>query len=400
VSAAAQPQHPGVERWQRLALIVGAVALAVAALAALGYRVAFFRAYLVAFTVVVGVPLGCLVLLMLQYVTGGQWGFVLRRPFEAATRTLPVVALMYLPLALDLVLSGPDALYAWSDAGRVDDDEHLQHLSVYLNPAFAIGRTAVCFAVWIVLAMLLNRWSRTHDETGDHALIERCESLSAPGMALYAVTVTIVAIDWVMSLEPRWFSTIYGAMFGMGQVLAGFVFAVAVFLMLGTRPPLDRVVQDRGNLRDHGSLLLAFVMVWAYLSFSQFLLIWSANLPEEVPWYLTRLAPGWRVVALSLLLLHFVLPFVLLLSADLKRDRRGLAAVALLVLAMRVVDVVWLIVPAFHGEGGDGLGVLLYPLCLVGLAGLWLSAYLWQLRQKPLLPVHAPPTEAEEPHHG
>jgi hypothetical protein len=400
VSADPTPALSALARWQRISLIAGAGALALSALAALSgdFRVAFFRAYLVAFTVAVGIPLGCLVILMLQYVTGGQWGFVIRRPLEAATRTLPLVALLYIPLALGL-----GDLYSWADPARVAADPDLQHKSPWLNTGFAVVRAALYFVIWNVLALLLNLWSRRHDQTGDHRYIVWCESLSAPGLALYAVTVTFASIDWTMSLEPHWYSTIYGAIFGMGQVLSGFVFTVAAFLLLGRYPPLDRVVADRGNLRDHGSLMLAFVMVWAYLHFSQFLLIWSGNLPEEVPWYQARLEGGWQYVGLALLLLHFALPFVLLLSANLKRDRRGLAGVALLVLAMRVVDDVWLIVPALGqaspaASAPGAAGALLYPACLVGLGGLWLGVFLWQVRQRPLLPVHAPPTE--EAHHG
>ncbi len=391
-------------RWQRGAFVAGAVGLAACAVGALaGWQEQFFRSYLVAFNAWAGVALGCLAVLMLQYVTGGTWGYLLRRPLEAATRTLPVLALLFLPLALGL----PD-LYAWADPhkekwqGNHHLEEQLHHLEPFLNAPFFLARTAGYFAVWIGLAFLFNRWSRKHDESGEASLPERFQNLGAMGLVLYAVTVTFASIDWVMSLEPQWYSTIYGAMFAMGQVLSGFAFCVAVLLLLGTHPQLAGAL-SKNNLRDLGSLLLAFVMVWAYLAFSQFLLIWAGNLPEEIPWYLARLQGGWSFVGLALILLHFVLPFVLLLAADLKRNRKALAGVALFVVFMRVVDLFWLIVPAFtqaDGKTREGLGVhLLDVTALIGVGGAWLGTFLWQLRARPLLPAHAPPSE-EGNHHG
>jgi hypothetical protein len=382
-------------RWQRAALIVGAAGLAACLAAGLipDTRVQMFRAWLVAFNLCLGLALGSLVVLMLQYLTGGTWGFIIRRPLEAATRTLPVLALLFVPLALGL-----GDLYSWARSEAVDADTELQHKAPYLNVWFFLVRAAVYFAIWNVLQVLLNRWSAQQDATKDPRLVERCQALSAAGMVLYVVTVTFASIDWVMSLEPHWYSTIYGAMFGMGQVLSGFAFAIAVFLLLAHRLPLEAVASG-GNLRDLGSLLLAFVMVWAYLSFDQFLLIWAGNLPEEVPWYISRLEGGWVYVALALVLFHFALPFVLLLSTDIKRNRRTLATVALLVVGMHLVDLFWLIVPAFnHGNESEAhasplMAALLYSAALAGIGGVWLGAYLWQLQRLPLLPLYAPEGE-------
>jgi hypothetical protein len=384
---------PDLARWQRVALVVGTVGVAVCAagLAVPDVRVHVFRAWLVAFCLTTGVALGSLVVLMLQYLTGGDWGFILRRPLEAATRTLPLAALFYLPIAFALPY-----LYEWADPAAVAVDKHLQHKALYLNVPFALARAAVYFGIWNLLAWLLNSWSRRQDTARDMRIHKWCENLSAPGMVLYVVTITFASIDWAMSLEPEWYSTIYGAMFGMGQVLSGFAFCIAVLMLVSKKPEVDALLSG-GNLRDLGSLLLAFVMVWAYLSFSQFLLIWSGNLPEEVPWYVYRLKGGWQYLGLLLVVFHFALPFVLLLSTDVKRDRTRLAAVALLVLGMRAVDLVWLIVPAFHHhkEAVDPpvLSRFIYLAAVVGVGGLWFAYYLRQLQAWPLAAAFKPYAE-------
>ncbi len=395
--------QPTLARWQRGALAAGAAGIVVCLLAAPFFPDEFFRSWLVAFNLVLGVAVGSLVVVMLQYLTGGAWGFVLRRPMEAATRTLPLVALLFVPLLFGLAY-----LYVWARPHAVVADHHLLHKAPYFYfpgvqfdeepawrfPWFFAVRAAAYFAIWNVLMLLLNRWSRRQDSARDPQIAERCAALSAPGLILYVVTITFASIDWVMSLEPHWYSTIYGAMFGMGQVLSGFAFSVAMVMLLAAQAPLDRPDVQR-TMNDLGNLLLAFVMVWAYLSFCQFLLIWSGNLPEETPWYIPRLQGGWQFVALALLLFQFALPFVLLLSTDLKRNRRALAGVALLVVVMRAIELLWLIVPAFHGEGVTVVGGLLHVAALLGVGGLWLGFYLWQVRQWPLLPEYNPEEAAD-----
>lgn len=392
-------------RVSRLALIVGVVGVGVCLVGMFlpDTRVTSFRAWLVAFNLGLGLALGSLVVLMLQYLTGGVWGVVLRRPLEAATRTLPLMALLFVPLAFGM----PD-LYAWARPEEVALDENLQHKAPYLNPTFFLYRAVIYFALWNGLAWLLNAWSKRQDATGpDERLLSRCETLSAPGMILYVVSITFASIDWVMSLEPHWYSTIYSAMFGMGQVLSGFAFAVVVVAVLAGRPPLSELI-GRQQRRDLGSLTMAFVMVWAYLSFMQFLLIWAGNLPEEVPWYLARIEGVWFYVALSLVFLHYALPFAILLSASLRSNRTALVWVGSLVVAMRFVDLLWLIVPAFghhshsHAEEATSPALsapLLYAAALAAVGGLWLGVYLRQLAARPLLPVGIA-IEKEEAHHG
>ncbi|MFO0927769.1 MAG: hypothetical protein U0736_12145 [Gemmataceae bacterium] len=383
--------------WQRQALIAGAVGVVVCllGLALPDTRATFFRAWLVGVNLVLGIGVGSLALLMMQWLTGGAWGYALRRPLEAATRTFPALLVLFLPVLLGLPL-----LYEWADPAAVADNVNLQHKAPYLNVPFVIGRLVIYFAIWGGLAWLLNGWSRRQDESRDRSLFDRCATLSGPGLVLIVLSITFYSIDYLMSLEPEWYSTIYGPMIGIGQVLSAFCFAVSVFILVSDRPPLDQVAVPQ-TLRDFGSLMLAFVMVWAYMSFMQFLLIWSGNLPEEVPWYLARLQGGWQYAALALVFFHFALPFALLLSVDIKRNRRRLLRVAGMVLVMRMIDLLWLIVPAFHHHhdaehsGGIGavLGGLLYPAALIGIGGLWLAYYFYQLQRMPLLPVLNPGEE-------
>jgi hypothetical protein len=370
------------DRLSRAALIAGAAALAVSALGAVLSPAHFFRAYLVAYNFWLGIALGSLVILMLQHLTGGAWGILLRRVLEAGAHTVAPLAVLVLPLFFGL-----HALYPWARPEEVATDEDLRHKSGYLNSTFFAIRVVVYFAVWLVLTFVLDRWSRKQDSGTAIDMERRFRLLSGPGLVLYGGTITFAAIDWVMSLEPHWASTIFPALFAVGQALAGMAFAVAVLIFLAGRPPLSGVVRP-AHLRDLGNLLLTFVMVWAYFAFSQFLLIWAENLPEETPWYLRRLRGGWEWIALLLLVCQFALPFVLLLFRDVKENARGLAAVAVFVLAMRFLDLFWWIEGAF--SGGMAFYWLLDVAVLVGLGGLWLAWFLWRLRKSPLLPLHDP----------
>jgi hypothetical protein len=368
-------------RLRRNALIAGCVGLALSAVGLLFDRPRFFQSYLVAYTFWLGVALGSLALVMIQHLTGGVWGLVLRRTLEAATRTLPLFALLFVPLAFGL-----SDLYEWARPEAVAEDKLLQHKQPYLNVPFFLVRAAAYFVVWLLLTFFLNRWSDEQDATGDPQLPRRFRLLSASGLVLYGLTVSFMAIDWLMSLEPHWFSTIYGALVGMGQVLSAFAFAVALVVLVADGTPLAGLL-SRQEMRDLGNLLLAFVMVWAYLSFSQFLLIWSGNLPEEIPYYLRR-GGGWQAVGALLIFGHFALPFFLLLLRDVKENRRLLAGVAIGVLVMRWVDAYWHVEPAFSPEY-----LTLHWLdvtATVGIGGVWLAVFLWQFGRRPLLPVRDP----------
>jgi hypothetical protein len=325
--------------------------------------------------------LGSLAIVMVPHLSGGAWGLVIRRVLESATRTMPLVALLFVPL-----LFGLASLYPWARPDVVAADVALQRKQAYLNVPFFIARTAIYFALWGGIAFFLNRWSLEQDRRGTVS-DRRFRLLSAPGLLIYGLTVTFMSVDWVMSLDPHWFSTIFGVLFMGGQALSAMAFAIAVLLVLAAYPPLSEIVAP-SHFHDLGKLLLAFVMLWAYFAFSQFLIIWSGNLPEEIPWYIHRLHGGWRWVALLIVVGHFVLPFVLLLSRDLKRTGRTLAAVAGLVIVMRLVDLFWMIAPVSR-EGEFGLHWLDLAAPL-GVGGLWLAFYIRQLGSRALLPVHDP----------
>lgn len=378
---------------ERMSLIAGGAGMLVCLIGAFVNHVQLFQSYLVAYLFWLGLALGSLALLMLQYLTGGAWGTVIRRVLESGTRTLPLLALLFLPL-----VGGIKSLYVWSDPAVVATDHALQEKQLYLNIPFFLGRAALYFALWLGAMFLLNRWSIAHDNDPTPEPPRHFLHLSAPGLGMYGLTMTFAAIDWVMSLEPHWFSTIYGLLFVIGQVLSAFAMAIVVVTALAPYPPLSRVL-GAGLFRDLGSLLLAFVMLWAYVQLSQFLLIWSGNLPEETPWYIRRLSGGWQSVGVFLLVVHFALPFLLLLSGTVKRNPCTLQAVAIVILFMRVVDLFWLVAPAFsHGSAPELRFHWLDPAALVGIGGLWCWAFLWQLRSRPLLPPVAPDFAAEVHH--
>jgi len=367
-----------MRRWRKRAWIAGATALALCAIGGFFNADQFFRSYLWCYMFYIGVALGSTALLMLQYLTGGAWGMVIRRPCEAASRTLPVLAILFLPIA-----AGIPHLYRWSHADRVAHDPVLLHKAVYLNVPFFLIRAAVYFAGWLLIAHFLYKWSGEQDR-GDARAANRLAAISGPGLAFYGFSVTFMAIDWILSLDPDWFSTIFGLLFIAGEGLSALAVLICLLVILNNRAPLAGVLTHR-HLHDVGKLLLAFVMVWAYFSFSQFLIIWAGNLPEEIPWYLERLRGGWGYIGLSLVFLHFALPFALLLSRDIKRNFKLLRAVAVLVIVMRFVDLYWLVAPDFR-KGNFGVSWMDF-LAPIGLGGIWLAAFLWQLERRPLMPV-------------
>ncbi|MFN2444468.1 MAG: hypothetical protein ABR606_02580 [Vicinamibacterales bacterium] len=382
----------GLQRKGTIAAVIGLV------LAGLGFVLAgehgldrFFEAYLVAYTFWMGIALGSMALLMVQHLTGGAWGIVIRRPLEAATGTLPFMAALFIPILL-----GMGHLYHWTDREVVATDEVIRNKEAYLNVPFFIARQAVYFLIWTTMGTLLRRWSVEHDRTGDPALLSKLGRLSGGGLVVYGLTVTFAMIDWTMSVNPHWFSTIWGLLYIGGQGLSAMAFAIAVLIMLAQVAPLNRVVSS-SHLHDLGKLLFAFLMMWAYLSFSQFLIIWSANLKEEVPHYLMRWEGGWQFVSIFIVVGHFMLPYALLLSRDLKRDGRRLRIIATWIVLTRVVEYYWHVAPEFHAEG---LSLSLLDVALpILLGGVFVTLYAMHLGGRPLLPLQDPGLPKALAHH-
>ena len=373
---------PELAGLQRQLLTAGAAGAAVSSVGLLLDPSQFLQSYLMAYMFVLGIALGCLALGMVHQLSGGAWGVIIRRPIGAATRTLPVLTVLFLPIAF-----GMGHLYVWTDAALVARDEVLQHKHLYLNTPFFLARAAIYFAVWNTLTYFLNAWSLEQDETGDPRLARRMQVLSAGGLVAYGLTITFASFDWLMSLEPHWFSTIYGVLILGGQGLSALAFLIVVLVWLGRRKPLAGIVVP-AHLHDLGNLMLAFVMLWAYFSFSQYLIIWAGNLPEEIAWYLHRLQTGWRFVGLTLVLFHFAVPFCLLLSRAVKREADTIVKVAIGVLIVRLVDLFWLTAPEFHVHG---VSVSWLDIVLpASLFTLWLGCFVWQLRGRAILPVHDP----------
>lgn len=398
---AGAPDWGRVERLSLAAAGAGVLAFAVGAFTPLAGPHPLAQAavsYSVAFHFWLAVPLGCLVVLMIHYLTGGAWGVLLRPVLEASSRTLWLLALLFLPVAGALFL-GAASPYPWARplefAARPAVIEELRQKTRLMNPPFVLGRAAAYFAVWLALAYFLRAWAARW-RGGSGRAGERLPALSGPGLVAYGVTITFAAIDWVMSLEPFWTSTIYPPLYAIGQVTAGFAFATAAAVLLSRHPPLASRVTPK-HLRDLGGLLLSFVMIWAYFAFSQFLLVWSGNLPEETPYYLKRMRGGWEWAGIALIVLHFAVPFLLLLFRDVKDSGTSLLWVAVGVLVMRFVDTLWWVEPAFPHEGAAYW--LLDVAAFLALGGVWVWWFAGRLKRTPLEPVHGPnQCEAEGPH--
>ncbi len=380
---------------QALAMLVGAAGLIGWLIGVLITPEPFFRSYLVAYVFWLGIGLGGLVVLMTYHLTGGRWGLLVRRIVEASSRTLPLLALLFIP-----ILVGIRSLYLWARPEEVAHSELLQHKEPYLNLLWFAIRAGLYFLVWITLAWLLTRWSRRHDEADDPHILARMRNLSGPGLVFYGLTITFASTDWVMSLQPHWYSTVYSMIFAGLQFQLGLAFAVLVLVLLSTGEPMVGLVRPQ-YFRDLGGLLLAAVMFWAYVEFGQFMLIWIANLPEEIGWYLPRFEAGWEYISWSLVACQLGVPFLLLLFRRVKQNRKALGCVAAWVLLMALVNLFWQIIPAFPPASlvGHWPDILATLIALAGIGGIWVAIFLGQLRKVPLIPPHDP-TLAEVKSHG
>jgi len=372
---------PQFDRLRRGVLISGILGIVVSVPGLVRSPEQFFRSYLLAYFFWIGIPVGSMAILMMHHLTGGGWGYVIRRVLEAATRTLWLMALLYVPLLLGL-----KHLYGWAQPQAAANPVFVQK-HFFLNAPFFVARVVIYFALWMGLTWLLNRWSFEQDRTGDARLSKKLEGMSGPGLILWGLAVTFSSVDWIMSLEPKWFSTIYGMIIMVAMVLSALAFSVLISRDLTDHEPISQIATPT-RFNDLGNLLLTFVMLWAYLSFSQFLIIWSGNMPEETSWYMSRGRGSWAGLAVVLIIFHFAIPFVLLLSRNIKRTPKALSRVAALIVALTLVDMFWLIVPAFEH---DGPRVHWTNLSLMaGIGGLWLWEFFRQLDGKPMLPLHDP----------
>jgi len=370
----------GIARVQLPALIVGLIGLAGSVAGFLMDRPEFFRAWLAPFIFWFLIAAGALAILMLQYVTGGEWGVLIRRPLGAAARTIPLFLLFGLPIAFGL-----QHIYSWADSNVVAHDLLLQKKQLWLNPTGWIIRALVYFALLSLWAWRIRILSLDFAKTRSPYTELTRRKWSAAGLLMIVLTLTFASVDWVMSLEPKWYSSMFGISFTVGAGLSAYAF-VTLFLTLLSGTTAMRDILKPSHFRDLGNLMLAFTMLWAYTNYSQFLLVWYGNIKEETPYYLKRMHGTWGWMAAALVLFHFFLPFFMLLMRNIKDKPRTIAIVTVILLVMRFVDIYWLVAPAHYGEQFHLSWITLFAF--LGIGGLWLWAFIGQLKGQTIIPIH------------
>lgn len=399
-----------------LVLCIGGIAIDLASPTTRTFH--FFESYLFAYMLWFGVTLGSLAMLMLHHVTGGGWGFIVRRPIEAATRNLPLVFAMFVPVIIGMLID--PHLYRWAHlddpnlikefahhvtpkAAYLDFVRHVTTKTAYLNPTGFIIRAIIYFAIWMTLAFFLNKWGGLQDKSDDPKIAHRLNMLSAPGLVLYVLTLTFASIDWVMSLTPTWTSSLFGVIFLAGQVLSTLALMAVLVSSLAGHTDLVQKVEPR-YFRDLGNLTLAFTLFWAYTNFSQYLIMWSGNIAEEAEWFTSHFKNGWLYVGAFLCFAHFFFPFFCLLSSSMKIKLENLAKLGVFILFMRHVDLWWYVTATFRQNGNDMFQItdLGAPLLL---GGLWLWSWAREVRGREAVPVHDPRLKPfwplqEVAHHG
>jgi hypothetical protein len=385
--------RPQMDKIQRNSLIIGVVALAVSLLGLLQNSTHFLQSYLFAYLFVAGLGLGSLGIFFLHNVVGGNWGVAIRRFIEAGLQTLPLIAVFVIP-----VLLGIKILYVWTNPEVSAHEFAVGHRAAYMNVPLFVLRTVIYFLIWIFLGVRILRMANELDRTGDPKLFRKIKGASAPALLLFVISTTLAFIDWIMSLEPNWYSTIYPWMFTIGQVLLTFAFMTALLVLFSDREPFRGFVKPQ-HFHDLGNLMLAFTMLWAYMSFAQLLIIWSENLPDEIPWYVRRFSGGWGYMAWFISIFHFCVPFFLLLMRFVKKNPTRLRTLAIWMIIVRVVDVFWIVEPAFRPHG-----LVVYWTdfaVLIGLSGIWLWYFIGRLKARPMLVAHDPRnTYARAASHG
>lgn len=374
--------------------IFAAVGIVMCLLGAVLSPSTFFQSYLFAFMFWFGVTIGSTAWLMGHHVTGGGWGFILRRPLEAATRCWPFVLGMWVPLAIAMFFSmrdGHHGLYEWADQSIVAGDKVLIAKHGYLNPAAWLGRAGLYFAIWFTLSFFLNKWSRDEDASDDPISRHRLSLMSGWGLILFLLTTTFATIDWVMTLEPHWYSSLWGAIFLVGQAHSTMCLMIILVRRLGHDLPIVKNIEKR-YFRDIGNLMLAFTLLWAYVNYDQFLIMYSANIAEEAPWFLHRTTHGWQYIGAANIILHFVIPFLFLLMSLTKVNIYNLARLATFLVVARYIDLWFYVVPSFRLTPITGMPFsLLADLgAPLALGGIWLWQWSVQMRKAnaPVVPIH------------
>src|SRR5512134_3751043 len=376
---------PPGHSWNRLPMI-GAVCalLGIVACAILGAAnpKQFFFSWLVSFLFFLSLALGALFFVLIQYAAQGGWGIVLRRIGETTFATIPVMAVLFLP-----VLLGLHDLYEWSHAEAVASDALLQWKAPYLNVPFFLIRAVLFFGAWSFIAVMYYRGSRGQDVTGDHGVSARLRRFAGPAIIVLALTQTFASVDWIMSLTPHWYSTIFGVYFFAGSFV-GFIALLSVVAVAMRRARLLDTVISAEHMHDVGKLLFGFTAFWAYIAFSQFFLMWYANLPEETIWYRARMEGSWMLVSLVLMAGHFAAPFFYLMGRAVKRRGSTLAVGGAWLLAMHFVDLYWQVMPTLHPEGVRPSALDVAALVTIG--GCVVAAAGWLLRRQALVPLRDP----------
>jgi hypothetical protein len=380
IPSATAPRATGIARAQMPALILGVIGIIGAGVGFATNAQEFFRAWLPAFIFWYMIAAGALGVMMLQYVTGGEWGILIRRPLGAAARTIPLFILFGLPIAFGL-----EHIYIWANPEIVRGDHLLEMKAVWLNPTAWIIRALIYFALLSLWAWRIRVLSlKFYEDRSPYVELSR-RKWSAIGLLMFVMVMTFSSIDWVMSLEPKWYSSMYGIAFTVGAGLSAFAFVTFFLTLLSDNPAMQGILKP-SHFRDLGNLMLAFTMLWAYTNISQFLLIWYGNIKEETPYYLQRTHGGWTVMAAALLIFQFFLPFTMLLMRAIKDRPKTIAVVTVIILIMRFVDIYWLVVPAHHPKHFYFSWITIFAF--LGIGGLWLAAFLWQLKGQSIIPIH------------
>ncbi|HOK45464.1 MAG TPA: hypothetical protein PLA43_02205 [Bryobacteraceae bacterium] len=368
---------------QRISLIAGVAGLALCLIGVIVNPAQFFRSYLWSWIFWLGLSIGCGQVLMLQFLITSRWGFLTRSILVSGLRVLPLMFLFVVP-----VIAGIPALYPFAMPDVVRESGALQWKAPYLNTTFWLVRVAAYFLIWWLIARLLCKWTDALDRTGDLEYVMKARALSGPGIIAYSLAMSFAAVDWAMALEPEWYSSIYPSFYLVGQALAAFALVIVALRYLAEDPPLSDHVTSK-HFHDLGNLLFTFVILWAYLQTAQLIIIWAANLPREIIWYLNRTVGGWAWLTAALAVFHFFVPFFILLSRKAKQNARKLAVIAAFVFLMRLVDHFWLIAPAFYHDYEQGMVVSWLDFAApVGLGGIWVAYFLQQLKSARLAPGH------------